>query len=134
MKINEATSAVVSAFGRKFLDYALWAAPKGEVKCAVSKKALETFCQRIRQLTSRSCGRSIAEVIDKLRSYVLGWKSYFGMAQTPSVLREQGQWMRHRMRAIHLKHWKRGATMHQELLKLGAKPNDALLVASNSRR
>jgi len=42
--------------------------------------------------------------------------------------------MRHRMRAIHLKHWKHGTTIHRELLKLGAKPNVALLVARNSRR
>ena len=133
LKINESKSAVASAFGRKFLGYALWSR-KNEVKRAVSKKALEAFRQKIRQLTSRSGGRSIAEVVDKLRSYVLGWKGYFGLAQTPSVLRELDEWMRHRMRAIHLKHWKRGTTIHRELLKLGAKPNVALLVARNSRR
>jgi RNA-directed DNA polymerase len=38
------------------------------------------------------------------------------------------------MRARHLKHWKRGTTIYRELLKPGAKPNVALLVASNSRR
>jgi RNA-directed DNA polymerase len=36
LKINESKSAVVSAFGRKFLGYALWMAPKGEVKRAVA--------------------------------------------------------------------------------------------------
>ena len=134
LKINESKSSVSRAFGRKFLGYSLWAAPKGEVRRAVSKKALETFRQRIRELTRRSGGRSIAEVIDKLRAYVLGWKGYFGLAQTPSVLRQLDEWMRHRMRAIHLKHWKRGTTTYRELLKLGAKPNVALLVARNSRR
>ena len=134
LKINESKSSVSRAFGRKFLGYELWLARKTEVKRAVSKKALETFRQRIRELTCRSGGRSIAEVIDKLRSYVLGWKGYFGLAQTPRVLRELDEWMRHRMRAIHLKHWKRGTTMYRELLKLGARPNVALLVARNSRR
>ena len=42
--------------------------------------------------------------------------------------------MRHRLRAILLKHWKRGTTIYRELLKLGARPNVALLVARNSRR
>ncbi len=134
LKINESKSSVSRALGRKFLGYALWMAPKGEVKRAVSKKALETFRQRIRELTCRSGGRSIAEVIDKLRSYVLGWKGYFGLAQTPRVLRELDEWMRHRMRALHLKHWKRGTTTYRELLNLGARPNVALLVARNSRR
>lgn len=35
LKINESKSAVGSAFGGKFLGYALWANRKGEVKCAV---------------------------------------------------------------------------------------------------
>ncbi len=134
LKINESKSAVVGAFGRKFLGYELWLARKTEVKRAVSKKALQTFRQKIRQLTCRSGGRGVSQVTDALRSYVLGWKSYFGLAQTPRVLRELDEWMRHRLRAIHLKHWKRGTTIYRELLKLGAKPNVALLVARNGRR
>ena len=134
LKINESKSAVTSAFGRRFLGYALWAAPKGVVKRAVSGKALETFRQRIRQLTRRSGGRSISEVIEKLRPYVLGWKAYYGLAQTPGVLRKQDEWMRHRLRAIHLKHWRHGSTIYRELIGLGAKPKVALLVAKNSRR
>lgn len=134
LKINESKSSVISAFGRKFLGYALWAAPKGVVKRAVSRKALETFRQRIRQLTRRSGGRSISEVIEKLRSYMLGWKAYFNLAQTPRVWRSLDEWMRHRLRAIHLKHWRYGSTIYRELLSLGAKPKVALLVAKNSRR
>ncbi len=45
LKINESKSAVASAFGRKFLGYSLWAAPKGEVKRSVSGKAKDTFKQ-----------------------------------------------------------------------------------------
>src|SRR6266542_522545 len=84
LKINESKSAVTSAFGRKFLGYSLWVAPKGEVKRTVSKKARETFKQRIRQLTRRSCGRSMTEVAELLRRYMLGWKGYFSLAQTPA--------------------------------------------------
>jgi RNA-directed DNA polymerase len=112
----------------------MWMAPKGEVKRAVSKKALAAFRQKIRQLTRQSGGRSIRQVIEDLCSYVLGWKGYFGLAQTPRVLSKLDEWMRHRMRALHLKHWKRGTTIYRELLKLGAKSSVALLVARNSRR
>jgi group II intron reverse transcriptase/maturase len=134
LKINASKSAVTSAFGRKFLGYELWLARENEVKRAVSRKALETFKQRIRQLTRRSGGRSIEQVIDNLRPYVLGWKAYFGLTQTPRVWRTLDEWMRHRMRAIHLKHWRRGKTIYRELLALGAPGAVAHQIAANSRR
>ena len=57
----------------------------------------------------------MAEVADRLRPYLLGWKAYFQLAQTPRVWRELDEWLRHRLRAIQLKHWKRGTTMYREL-------------------
>ena len=133
LQINEAKSAVASAFGRKFLGYALWVAKGNEVKCAVAKKALDNFKARIRQLTGRSGGRSMAQVVEKLRPYLLGWKAYFKLAQTPRAWRELDEWLRHRLRAIQLKHWKRGSTIYRELMALGATQSAAKRVADNSR-
>jgi RNA-directed DNA polymerase len=133
LQINEAKSAVASAFGRKFLGYALWGAKGKEVKCVVAKKALDNFKARIRQLTGRSGGRSMAQVVEKLRPYLLGWKAYFDLAQTPRVWRELDEWMRHRLRAIQLKQWKRGSTIYRELMALGATQSAAERVADNSR-
>lgn len=134
LTINETKSAVASAFQRKFLGYSFWVAPKGEIKLRVAEKARDTFKEKIRQITRRSNGRSIEEVIEKLRSYVLGWKAYFNLAETPRVWRTLDEWMRRRMRAIHLKHWKRGRTMFRELIKLGANPRIAQTIAAQSRR
>jgi len=134
LKVNEAKSAVASAFGRKFLGYSFWVAAGRVVKRKVAIKPLLTFKQRIRELTRRSGGRSLQVVVDRLRPYVLGWKAYFRLAQTPKVWRELDQWIRHRMRAIQLKHWKRGATIYRELRALGAAPAIAHRVAANSRR
>ena len=134
LTVNEAKSAVASAFGRKFLGYSLWVAPKGEVKRAVAAKPRATFKQRIRQLSRRSGGRSMHEVVQRLRPYLMGWKAYYGLAQTPRVWRELDEWLRHRLRAIQLKQWKRGTTMYRELRALGAPQNVARRVAANSRR
>ena len=123
LQINEAKSAVCSALGRKFLGYELWVAKGREVKCAVAHKAQADFKARIRQLTRRSGGRSMEQVVAKLRPYMLGWKAYFGLAQTPGVWRELDEWLRHRLRAIQLKHWKRPSTIYRELKALGAAPN-----------
>ena len=134
LTVNEAKSAVGSVFGRKFLGYSLWASAKGEVKRKVAAKPLATFKQRIRQLSRRSGGRSLHEVVQRLRPYVLGWKAYFGLAQTPTVWRGLDEWLRHRLRAIQLRHWKRGTTMYRELRALGAPHDVARRVAANSRR
>ena len=134
LTVNEAKSAVASVFGRKFLGFSFWAAPKGEIKCKVAAKPLVTYKQRIRQLTRRSGGRSMAEVVERLRPYVLGWKAYFRLSQTPRVWRTLDEWMRHRLRAIQLKHWKRGSTMYRELKALGASETVARRVAGNARR
>ena len=75
LQINEAKSSVGSAFGRKFLGYALWVAKGHEVKCKVAEKPLQNFKARIRQLTRRSGGRSLEQVVEKLRPYLLGWKA-----------------------------------------------------------
>ena len=134
LQINEAKSAVCSAFGRKFLGYALWVANGGEVKSAVAAKALGNFKARIRQLTHRSGGRSMKQVLARLKPYLLGWKAYFGMAQTPKVWRGLDEWLRHRLRAIQLKQWGRPRPIYRELKALGAADNVAKRVAANSRR
>ena len=133
LQINEAKSAVASAFGRKFLGYTLWVAKAKEVKYAVAHKTLEDFKARIRQLTQRSCGRSISEVVDRLKPYLQGWKAYFGLAQTPRIWRRLDEWLRHRLRALQLKHWGRGTTIYRELMKLGATREVAQRIAANSR-
>ncbi len=81
----------------------------------VTDKPLATFKQRVRQLTRRSGGRSMQQVVDDLRPYLPGWRGYLGLAQTPGIWRELDEWLRHRLRAIQLKQWKRGTTSYREL-------------------
>lgn len=134
LQVNVAKSAVASVFGRKCLGYSLWIAKGAVVKFRVADKPMATFKQRIRQLTHRSGGRSVQDVVQRLRPYVLGWKAYFGLSQTPKVWRGLDEWLRHRLRAIQLKHWKRGTTMFRELRAMGASESVATRVAGNSRR
>lgn len=133
LQVNEAKSAVASAYGRKFLGYSLWVAKGREVKRKVSGQALARFKQQIRWRTRRSGGKSMSQVVEQLRSYMLGWKGYFGLAQTPRIWRELDEWIRHRMRAIQLKQWKTSSTIYRELKKLGATDSVAAKVAGNSR-
>ena len=69
-----------------------------------------------------------------MREYVPGWKAYFRLAQTPKVWRELDEWLRHRLRALQRKPWKRGPTIYREARKLGASPKLAQQAASGAKR
>ena len=133
LKVNETKSAVAGVMGRKFLGYSFWVGPKRQIKFRVADKAMVGFKHRVRQLTRRSNSQSLSDIIERLRSYLLGWKGYFGLAQTPGVWRRLDEWLRHRLRAIQLKQWKRGKTQYRELLALGASENVARRIAANAR-
>jgi group II intron reverse transcriptase/maturase len=133
LKVNETKSAVANVIGRQFLGYSFWVGPKATIKRRVADKAMTTFKHRIRQLTRRSHSQSLSDIIARLRRYLLGWKGYFGLAQTPGIWRRLDKWLRHRLRAIQLKQWKRGTTQYRELLALGASADVARQIAANSR-
>ncbi|MDP1900693.1 MAG: group II intron reverse transcriptase/maturase [Rubrivivax sp.] len=134
LRVNEGKTAVGPVWGRKFLGYCLMASPQGEVKRAVAPQALDKLRDRIRQLTSRTRGRSLEQMAEDLRRYVPGWKAYFRLAQTPNVMRDLDGWLRHRLRAVQLRQWKRGTTMFRELRKLGASVDQAAIIAGGARR
>lgn len=135
LRINEAKSAVASVFERTFLGYAFGRTPDEQrVKRKVAAKALDRLKDRLRQLTRRTRGRSIEQVVEDLRGYLFGWKAYFHLAQTRSVFATLDEWLRHRLRSLHLKHWRRGRTAYRELRALGASPGHAASVAARTGR
>ena len=115
LRVNEAKSAVARAGARKFLGYSFWVAPGGVVRRRVAPKALEELKQRVRQITRRSGGRSLPQVTSELGPYLAGWKEYFKLAETPGIFADLDGWTHRRLRALQLKHWKRGRTTFREL-------------------
>lgn len=134
LRVNETKSAVAPAWNRKFLGYSFWAARGGAVRLRVADKAMATMKDRVRQITGRNGGRSMSQVAGELRSYLTGWKSYFHLAQTPGVFAALDEWIRHRMRTLQLKQWKRGKTIFRELRVRGMSKLVAATVAANARR
>jgi group II intron reverse transcriptase/maturase len=133
LRVNESKSAVDRAWNRKILGYSFWVAPGRVVKRRVAGKALTAMKERVRLITRRNRGRSVEQVAKDLRSYLVGWRAYFRLADTPRVFRDLDKWIRHRLRAIHLKHWKRGPTIYRELRRRGLSVSGARRVAANSR-
>jgi group II intron reverse transcriptase/maturase len=135
LRVNEAKSAVDRAQNRKLLGYSFYWGRRGEgVKRKVASKALTAMKARVRELTRPMRSQSITRVVADLRSYLTGWKNYFRLADTPGVFRELDEWIRHRLRALHLRHWKRGRVAYRELRARGLPEPAAAYVAANTRR
>ena len=120
LRVNEKKTAVGSVFGRTFLGYCFGRWSGDTVKIAVASKALDAFKLRIRFITRRVGGRSMGQVAEQLRAYLPGWKAYFQLAQRPQTFKALDSWLRHRLRAIQLKHGCRGKVIYGGLRRLGA--------------
>jgi hypothetical protein len=134
LRVNESKSAVDLAKNRKVLGYSFYEAQGRKVKLRVAGKPLTVLKARIRRITRRTGGRSMTQVIEELREYLPGWLNYFSLAETPTPLADLDKWIRHRLRSLYLKQWKRGPTAYRRLRAYGTPPHVAVLVAANMRR
>jgi RNA-directed DNA polymerase len=117
LKVNTAKSAVAKPSVRKFLGFSFTGGR--EPRRRIAPQALARFKARVRELTRRTRGQSLAQIVEELSVYLIGWRGYFGFCQTPSVLRELDRWLRRRLRAIAWKQWKRGPARFAELRRCG---------------
>ncbi len=134
LRVNESKSKVTRATNAKFLGFSFWVAKGRAIRRRVAPEAIARMKERVRELTRRSAGRSLAQISKPLGTYLTGWKAYFRLADTPGAFADIDGWVRHRLRAVQLKHWKRGRVIYRELIARGMPPDAARRVAANSRR
>jgi len=135
LQINPAKSAVAFVADRTFLGFRFWRVVRGRiVKRRVAPKAIDKMKARVRELTARSNGRSVTQVITALRRYLLGWLAYFRLAETPSVFADLDSWIRRRLRALIIQQCKHGRKLFRVLRARGANKRDAAGAAAHCRR
>jgi RNA-directed DNA polymerase len=117
LTVNKAKSAVAAPQVRKFLGFSFTNGTSPKRRLA--PQTVVRFKAKVRELTRRTRGRSLAQIVKELSLYLIGWLGYFGFCETPTVLRELEQWTRRRLRAIAWKHWRRGRTRFTELVHRG---------------
>src|SRR5229473_2385382 len=131
LKVNETKSAVARPQDRKFLGFSFTGGR--EPKRRIAPKALDRCKQKIRELTRRTRGISLEQMTKELATYLRGWKSYFGFCQTPSLLKILDQWIRHRLRSMIWKQWKRGKQRYGKLRQRGVGKELAAQTAGSPR-
>jgi len=129
LKVNQAKSAVARPWRRKFLGFSFTS--EREPRRRIAPKAIARFKEKIRDLTRRTRGISLQQMVKEITTYLRGWHGYFGDCQTPSVLHSLEQWLRRRLRSVVWKQWKRGRKRFRELRKRGVSKDLAAQTAGS---
>ena len=73
----------------------------------------------IPELTQRTRGISIEQLMERLKRYLTGWRGYFGFCETPSALQRLDEWVRRRVRCVFWKQWGNSPNRFRELTARG---------------
>ena len=131
LTVNAAKSAVAHPWERKFLGYSLtWhKAPRLRIAPA-SYQRLEN---RVREVLKGTRGRSLIATIAELNPILSGWMVYLRLTETKKALEELDGWIRHKLRCILWRQWKRPYTRATNLMKAGLAEERAFRSAFNQR-
>lgn len=129
LRVNRDKSAVAPVGDRKFLGYRLLL----NGKLGIAAQSLERAKDKIRQITQRNRGLSLAQVIAELNSFLNGWLCYYRLAAFRYDLKCLQEWIRQRLRAYRLRQRKRGKSIAKFLQQLGASAQMAWRLASSGK-
>lgn len=131
LKVNADKSAVARPWQRKFLGYSVTWHKKPKLKIAPSSR--QRFTEKIRQTMRGARGQSLRQVIDQLNPVLRGWVAYFRLTEERGLLEELDGWIRHKLRTLLWRHWKRAFTRAQHLIRAGLDGQRAWTSATTSR-
>ena len=125
LKVNEAKSAISYPWWHKYLGFS-FTSTRGNTRIRIHSKSFKRFRKRVHEITGRSRGRSLWQVIQELNEYTRGWWAYYRHAETRSFARSLNYWIMRRLRALCWKQWKNYRTRIRELKKRGISHDDAV--------
>ena len=133
LKVNREKSKVRRVQQGQFLGFGFILGKNGTVKRKIAPHAIKRMKQRVRELTRRTKGKSLEQVIEALARYLIGWRGYFGFCEAHSVLKHLDAWIRRRLRAYLWKQWKRSKVRYRRLRALGLGHDLAWMTAGSNR-
>lgn len=120
LKVSATKTKVVRPMKSNFLGFTFWKSTDGwECKPTdTAKKKLETKVKEV-LLRKRAVAKPLYLVFTKLNQIVRGWVNYYHIGSMSTYLRDKfGPWLRHKVRVVIVKQWKKCGTIYKNLLKL----------------
>jgi group II intron reverse transcriptase/maturase len=131
LKVNVSKSAVARPWQRKFLGYSLTGQQKPKLRIAAP--SIERLTAKVKVLLRGAHGRSLGTTIQTLNPLLRGWAAYFKLTQTKRPLEERDGWIRHKLRCILWRQWKRSYPRARNLMRRGLTKERAWRSATNGR-
>jgi RNA-directed DNA polymerase len=129
LRVNREKSAVANVGERKFLGHRLLL----NGKLGIAPKSIDRAKEKIRQITRRARGVSLAQVIVELNLFLVGWILYYRHAACRFQLQCLDEWIRRKLRCYRLKQRKRGSSIAALLRSMGVSAASASKVGSSGK-
>lgn len=129
LKVNREKTEVAYISKVKYLGYTFYRY-RGKCRLRVHPKSVAKMKNKVRELTARSNGWGNEYRALKLMQFVRGWVNYFALADMRQLLKETDKWLRHKIRTIYWKQWKKVKTKFTNLKKLGVEEDKAWICAN----
>ena len=119
LKVNMTKTKVVRPSNSSFLGFTFWknkdgwkSMPTYDRKQKLCKKIKEVLCRK------KASALPLSTVFTKVNQIVRGWINYFRIGSMKTFLKEFGEWLRHKIRVIILKQWKKPKRIYTNLQSL----------------
>jgi len=120
LKVSASKTKVVRPNDSAFLGFTFWKSKEGwkprpleARKDKLRKKIQEILCRR------QAAAQTLSYTFTKLNQVLRGWINYFRIGSMKTWLKEElGPWLRHKVRVVIIKQWKKPKTIYRNLMKL----------------
>ena len=136
LKVNREKSAVTGPDDTHFLGFRFQRRPGGMVETHLSQRSVDRLKAKIRELTPRTWGQSLASCMGGVSTYFRGWTSHFRLlsAEGAQQLRLFDAHVRRRIRAIIIRQKKAERFLFRHLISRGVSHRAATATAYRSGR
>ena len=121
LKVNLTKSKVVRPTKSEFLGFSFYkSSNKVGWRCRPAKNRTKRLKEKIKTVLCRrkAIARPLEDTITKLNQIIRGWINYYRISDMKNFLKELGPWMRHKLRVVIMKMWKRPKTKYKRLSQL----------------
>ena len=119
LKVSATKTKVVRPTKSSFLGFTFWKS-KDEWKCRPSNDRKKRLYDKTRVILCRrkAAARPMRSTFEQLNWLIRGWINYYRIGSMKKFLDEYGQWLRHKVRVVILKQWKKPKCIYSNLQKL----------------